>query len=168
MFRIRTLFLKAVLRQDIGWYDTHPTGSFASRMADDLSKLQDGIGEKIGMFIYFMTIFAASIVNAFVHGWELALVIMATMPVLVIAVSICARATAAFTEKEMNIYGKVIIIGTIIVSIIKAFIVVILAIIIDFFIILNVSIKAGAIAEEVLSAIRTVVAFGGETREIER
>ena len=28
--------------------------------------------------------------------------------------------------------------------------------------------KAGAIAEEVLSAIRTVVAFGGETREVER
>ena len=93
-------------------------------MADDLNKLQvkdyfwchtnyncvifqDGIGEKIGMFIYFMTIFAASIINAFAHGWELALVIMAAMPVLVIAVSICARATAAFTEKELNIYGKV-------------------------------------------------------------
>ena len=59
------------------------------------------------MFIYFMTIFAASIINAFAHGWELALVIMAAMPVLVIAVSICARATAAFTEKELNIYGKV-------------------------------------------------------------
>ena len=148
VFRIRTLFLRSVLRQDIGWYDTHPTGSFASRMADDLSKLQvtyfniffylcccfqDGIGEKIGMFIYFMTIFTASIINAFVHGWELALVIMAAMPVLIIAVSICARATAAFTEKELNIYGK-----------------------------------AGAIAEEVLSAIRTVIAFGGEDREIER
>ena len=98
-----------------------------------MNLLQDGIGEKIGMFIYFMTIFAASIINAFVHGWELALVIMAAMPVLVIAVSICARATAAFTEKELNIYGK-----------------------------------AGAIAEEVLSAIRTVIAFGGEEREINR
>ena len=28
--------------------------------------------------------------------------------------------------------------------------------------------KAGAIAEEVLSAIRTVIAFGGEEREIKR
>ena len=147
--------------------------------------LQDGIGEKIGMFIYFMTIFAASIVNAFVHGWELALVIMATMPVLVIAVSICARATAAFTEKEMNIYGKVIIvgtiiiistiniIGTIIISIINVYIFVILTIImvinhIPIIIVAMTIFKAGAIAEEVLSAIRTVVAFGGEAREIER
>ena len=40
VFRIRTMFLRSVLRQDIGWYDTTPTGSFASRMADDLTKLQ--------------------------------------------------------------------------------------------------------------------------------
>ena len=85
------------------------------------------------MFVYFMTIFVASIINAFVHGWELALVIMAAMPVLVIAVSIIASAASVLSEKEQNIYGK-----------------------------------AGAIAEEVLSAIRTVVAFGGEGREIER
>ena len=133
VFRIRTLFLKSVLRQDIGWYDTHQTGDFASRMADDLNKLQEGIGEKIGMFIFFMTIFSASLINAFIHGWELTLVIFSAMPVLIIAVSICARATAALTAKEQNIYGK-----------------------------------AGAIAEEVLSSIRTVIAFGGEEKEIER
>ena len=55
------------------------------------------------------------------------------MPILIIAVSICARATAALTAKEQNIYGK-----------------------------------AGAIAEEVLSSIRTVIAFGGEEKEIAR
>ena len=102
-------------------------------MADDLNKLQEGIGEKIGMFIFFMTIFSASLINAFIHGWELTLVIFSAMPVLIIAVSICARATAALTAKELNIYGK-----------------------------------AGAIAEEVLSSIRTVIAFGGEEKEIER
>ena len=47
----------------------------------DLNKLQEGIGEKIGMFLFFMTIFCASMVNAFYHGWELTLVILAAMPV---------------------------------------------------------------------------------------
>ena len=51
VFRIRNLFLKAVLRQDIGWYDVNQTGDFAARMSDDLTKLQEGIGEKIGMFM---------------------------------------------------------------------------------------------------------------------
>ena len=30
--RIRSAFLKGILKQDIGWYDTHETGDFASRM----------------------------------------------------------------------------------------------------------------------------------------
>ena len=34
VFRIRCLFLKAILRQDIGWYDTHETGDFASKMTE--------------------------------------------------------------------------------------------------------------------------------------
>ena len=31
--KIRGLFFKAILRQDIGWYDTHQTGDFAAKMA---------------------------------------------------------------------------------------------------------------------------------------
>lgn len=38
-----------MLRQDIGWYDVHQTGEFASRISEDLMKLQEGIGEKIGV-----------------------------------------------------------------------------------------------------------------------
>ena len=47
----------------------------------DLNKFQEGIGEKIGMCVFFMTIFSANIINAFYHGWQLTLVMMAPMPV---------------------------------------------------------------------------------------
>lgn len=133
VFKIRGLFLKAILRQDIGWYDTHQTGDFASRMTEDLNKVQEGIGEKIGMFIFFATIFIASLINAFVHGWELTLVILSVMPVLVIATAIIAGSQTYLTARELKAYGK-----------------------------------AGSVAEEVLSAVRTVVAFGGQTKEVER
>ena len=52
--------MQAVLRQDISWYDTTTTTDFASRMTDDLTKLEDGIGEKIGMLAYFLGIFLVS------------------------------------------------------------------------------------------------------------
>ena len=87
------------LRQNIGWYDVHQTGDFATRISDDLTKMQEGIGEKIGMFVFFMTIFSASLINAFIHGWELTLVIFSAMPILIIAVSICARAVSVFSAK---------------------------------------------------------------------
>ena len=32
--RIRTEFLKAVLRQDVGWYDTNTSTDFASKMTE--------------------------------------------------------------------------------------------------------------------------------------
>ena len=133
VLRIRKIFLKSILRQEIGWYDVTQTGDFASRISDDLAKIQEGIGEKIGMFLFFGTVFSASLVNAFIHGWELTLVIFSAMPVLILSVGICARAVSIFSAKEQLLYGK-----------------------------------AGAIAEEVLSSIRTVIAFGGEEREIER
>ena len=59
-----------------------------------------------GMFIFFMTIFSASLINAFIHGWELTLVIFSAMPILIIAVSIISRATAGLTAKEQNVYGR--------------------------------------------------------------
>eukprot|EP00095_Tigriopus_kingsejongensis_P002534 snap_masked-scaffold344_size201325-processed-gene-0.9 protein:Tk02534 transcript:snap_masked-scaffold344_size201325-processed-gene-0.9-mRNA-1 annotation:"P-glycoprotein" len=133
VYRIRGLFLKSVLRQDIGWYDTNQTGDFASRMTEDLNKVQEGMGEKIGMFIFFATIFVASLINAFVHGWELTLVIFSVMPVLVISTAIIAGSQTYLTARELKAYGK-----------------------------------AGSVAEEVLSSVRTVVAFGGQSKEVGR
>jgi len=47
----------------------------------DLIKMQEGIGEKIGMFIFFFTTFLASVILAFVKGWELTLVMLTSVPV---------------------------------------------------------------------------------------
>ena len=60
ILRIRKQFFAAVLKQDIGWYDTTTTAEFASRMTEDLNKMQDGMGEKIGMLIRFITTGLAS------------------------------------------------------------------------------------------------------------
>ena len=40
VLRIRKEFFKAVLRQDLAWYDTTTTSEFATRMTEDLNKLQ--------------------------------------------------------------------------------------------------------------------------------
>ena len=40
VLRIRKEFFKAVLRQDLAWYDTTTTSEFATRMTEDLNKMQ--------------------------------------------------------------------------------------------------------------------------------
>ncbi|KAF5286694.1 hypothetical protein FQA39_LY16177 [Lamprigera yunnana] len=130
---IRKLYLTSTLNQDVGWYDLQRTGDFASRMSEDISKLEDGMGEKVSMFLHFQVTFVASLILALVKGWELALICLTSLPITMISIGIVAFLTGKLAVKELNAYGA-----------------------------------AGAIAEEVLTSIRTVVAFGGENKEIDR
>ncbi|KAJ8919087.1 hypothetical protein NQ315_012072 [Exocentrus adspersus] len=133
IFRVRSEYLRKVLNQDVAWYDLHQTGDFASRMSEDISKFEDGIGEKVPMFLNFQVVFVASLVVAFIHGWELALICLSSLPASMLALGVIAGLTAKLAKKELDAYSA-----------------------------------AGSVAEEVLSNIRTVVAFGGQKKEIER
>ncbi|XP_014474963.1 PREDICTED: multidrug resistance protein homolog 49 isoform X2 [Dinoponera quadriceps] len=131
--RVRKMFLRAVLRQDMTWYDTNTSTNFASRITEDLDKMKDGMGEKLGIFINLVSSFTASIVISFVYGWKLTLVVLSCAPTIVIATAVVAKVQSSLSALELAAYGQ-----------------------------------AGSVAEEVLGAIRTVVAFNGEQKEVER
>ncbi|KAM9200102.1 ATP-dependent translocase ABCB1-like [Mergus octosetaceus] len=131
--RIRHEFFHAVMRQEIGWFDVNDVGELNSRIVDDISKINEGIGEKIGMFFQSVATFFTGFIVGFTKGWKLTLVILAFSPVLGFSSAIWAKIISAFTNKELTAYAK-----------------------------------AGAVAEEVLAAIQTVVAFGGQKKETER
>ncbi|XP_054264995.1 multidrug resistance protein homolog 49-like isoform X1 [Macrosteles quadrilineatus] len=131
--RMRRHFLRAVLYQDISWHDTQNTGAFAAQLTDSLDKLQEGVGEKVGMFVYLVTTFVVSVIVAMFYGWKLALVMTAICPVFILVTVLVARVQTRLSAKEGESYGD-----------------------------------AGAVVEEVLSNIRTVAAFGGEHKEVDR
>ncbi|XP_076869034.1 ATP-dependent translocase ABCB1 isoform X2 [Brachyhypopomus gauderio] len=131
--RLRKLFFHSIVKQDIGWFDVNETGQLNTRLADDIYKINEGIGDKMGMLIQSLTTFFAGFVVGFIKGWKLTLVILAISPLLGISAAIIAKVMTTFTSREQTAYAK-----------------------------------AGAVAEEVLSAIRTVFAFGGQQKEIKR
>jgi len=54
--------------------------------------MQDGIGEKMGIFVYFTTTFVAAIIISFFNGWKLTLVVvLSCAPVIIVAQSIVAK-----------------------------------------------------------------------------
>ena len=81
---IRTKFLEAVLRQDIAWYDTNTTSDFASKMTEDLNKIQDGIGEKMGMLVRFIVTFLGSLIYPYTQNWLVSLVISSVLPLMIL------------------------------------------------------------------------------------
>nr|QOE83899.1 ATP binding cassette transporter subtype B2 [Diabrotica virgifera] len=133
IFQIRSDYLKSILNQDISWYDQNQTGDFASRMSDDLSKFEDGIGEKVPMFIHFQVLFVAAVGTALAKGWELALISLVAIPASLVSFGVINLLTTKLAKNEMEAYAA-----------------------------------SGSIAEEVFSLIRTVTAFGGQQKEIDR
>uniref|UniRef100_A0A8C4VBV9 Phosphatidylcholine translocator ABCB4 n=1 Tax=Falco tinnunculus TaxID=100819 RepID=A0A8C4VBV9_FALTI len=131
--KIRKIFFHAIMRQEIGWFDVNDVGELNTRLLDDVSKINEGIGDKIGLLVQAITTFVTGFIVGLIRGWKLTLVILAVSPVLGLSAAIWAKVLSAFTDKEQAAYAK-----------------------------------AGAVAEEVLAAVRTVIAFGGQAKEIKR
>ncbi|XP_055920973.1 ATP-dependent translocase ABCB1 [Eupeodes corollae] len=106
IYTIRGKFFKAILHQDMSWYDFHQSGEVASRMNEDLTKMEDGLGEKVVIFTNFIVAFISSLVLAFVKGWQLALVCLTSLPVTLISLSVVGVITGKLSKKELNVYAK--------------------------------------------------------------
>ncbi|TRY58771.1 hypothetical protein DNTS_034608 [Danionella cerebrum] len=131
--RIREKYFHAILHQQMSWFDTHPIGELNIRLTDDINTINDGLGDKICVFVQFFCTFIAGFVIGFVYGWKLTLVILAVSPLLAGSAAVWSKVLASLTSKELSSYAK-----------------------------------AGAVAEEILVAIRTVVAFNGQSKAVEK
>ncbi|XP_051171698.1 ATP-dependent translocase ABCB1 [Leptopilina boulardi] len=104
-FRVRTTYLRSILHQDISWYDVMQSGDVSSRLTEDIIKFEDGIGEKVVMFLHNVFAFLGCVGLAFYNGWELTLVCVVAFPIMVLILIGIAKATARMTRKEVEIYA---------------------------------------------------------------
>ncbi|KAJ8025239.1 Multidrug resistance protein 1A [Holothuria leucospilota] len=131
---IRVRFFRAILSQDITWFDERKGGELTTRISDDINKIRTGTGDKLGLAVQSMSTAIAGVIIGFSRSWRLALVVVAVSMGLVLPVfAISAVLVKKYTQGALDAYAK-----------------------------------AGAVAEEVLSSIRTVTAFGGEAKELDR
>ncbi|CAF4804378.1 unnamed protein product, partial [Rotaria sp. Silwood1] len=131
--RLRETLFRSILNKEIAYFDTHKTGQLSTRLTEDVSKVHDGIGDKVGSALQFIAAFFAGLILGLIRGWKLTLVILSVSPLLFGSAYIFTRITATMTSQELKAYAK-----------------------------------AGAIAEEVFSSIRTVFAYNGATYELKR
>ncbi|XP_048881335.1 ATP-dependent translocase ABCB1 isoform X26 [Brienomyrus brachyistius] len=131
--RIRERYFHSVIHQQMGWFDTHQIGVLITRLTDDINTINDGLGDKICLFVQLFCTFIAGLIIGFVNGWKLTLVILAVSPLLAGSAAVWSTIIATLTSKELSAYAK-----------------------------------AGAVAEEILVAIRTVVAFNGQKKAVEK
>ncbi|KAJ2964662.1 hypothetical protein NQZ79_g546 [Umbelopsis isabellina] len=103
--RIRQMYVHSILRQDMGWFDMAEEGSLTTRLASDTNMIQDGISDKFGLFVQCLAQFLCGIVIAFVKGWNLAVVILATLPLMMICGGLMGKFISKYSIKAQNAYA---------------------------------------------------------------
>lgn len=131
--KMRVLYFDAVLHQDISWFDSQQVAQLPIQIGDDIEQVGEALGSKLGSGFQAVFGLISGYVAAFVLGYQVALVMCATIPLLMLAGLARGRAVKSKLNETQSWYAK-----------------------------------AGAVVEECLYAIRTVVSFGGEHREIEK
>ncbi|KAM7487975.1 hypothetical protein LguiB_025459 [Lonicera macranthoides] len=109
--QIRSLYLKAILRQDVGFFDKEiSTGEIVERMSVDAVIIQNAMGEKAGRFIQVAAGFFGGFVIAYMKGWLLTLVLMSSTPALAISSGAMTILMAKFISRGQTAYSAAAIV----------------------------------------------------------
>ncbi|KAJ8647030.1 hypothetical protein MRB53_000053 [Persea americana] len=104
---LRKKYLEAVLKQDVGFFDTDArTGDIVFSVSTDTLLVQDAISEKVGNFIHYLSTFLAGLVVGFVSAWRLALLSVAVIPGIAFAGGLYAYTLTGLTSKTRESYAN--------------------------------------------------------------
>jgi ATP-binding cassette subfamily B (MDR/TAP) protein 1 len=94
--RVRERYLKAVLRQDVAFFDNVGPGEIATRIQTDTHLVQQGISEKVALTVSFISAFFTGFILAYIRSWRLALAMSSILP--------CIGITGAVMNKFVSRY----------------------------------------------------------------
>ncbi|WFD36566.1 hypothetical protein MCUN1_003449 [Malassezia cuniculi] len=96
--RLRQGYVRALLRQDMSFFDAMAPGEIATRLSENLVTVQNGTSEKVGILIAAISYFVTSYIVAFVLLPVLAAQLISLIPAFLLASLVGAYFVSRFTE----------------------------------------------------------------------
>ncbi|XP_025960915.1 ATP-binding cassette sub-family B member 5 [Dromaius novaehollandiae] len=102
--RLRSLCFRALLQQEMGWYDDqkNAVGVLLTRLATDASQVKGATGARLGLMTMTVCTLLTAIIIAFVYGWRLTLLILACIPFVIAANAISVRSMSGHAAKDQK------------------------------------------------------------------
>ncbi|NXH19197.1 MDR1 protein, partial [Bucco capensis] len=102
--RLRSLSFRALLQQEIGWYDDqkNAVGVLLTRLATDASQVKGATGSRLGLMTMTVFTLLTAIIIAFVYGWQLTLLILACIPFVIAANAASVSSVSGHASKDQK------------------------------------------------------------------
>ena len=107
MLKYKMAFLKAVLRQDVAWYDSSSPEELTTKFETSMVKVQKGLSAPAFMFFEGMGYGLGSLIMAFVYEPVVSGITLAAVPLLIIPASLMMYLMEHGAKIVNKAYGKV-------------------------------------------------------------
>lgn len=77
--KVREEYLRALLKQNIGFFDSFGAGKMTSHITADMNAIQDAISEKVGITLTTLATFVGAFIVGFIQYWALALILSSSI-----------------------------------------------------------------------------------------
>ncbi|KAF8526964.1 P-loop containing nucleoside triphosphate hydrolase protein [Hysterangium stoloniferum] len=105
--RIREKYLRAILRQDIAFFDNVGAGEVATRIQTDTHLFQQGTSEKVPLTISAIGAFVCGFVIGYMTSWRLALALTAVVPCIVISGGAMGKFMGTYVQTAIAESGSI-------------------------------------------------------------
>ncbi|KAK6145325.1 hypothetical protein DH2020_022145 [Rehmannia glutinosa] len=104
---IRSRYVEVLLNQDMSFFDTYGNnGDIVSQVLSDVLLIQSALSEKVGNYIHNMATFFSGLVIGFVNCWQIALITLASGPLIVAAGGISNIFLHRLAENIQDAYAE--------------------------------------------------------------
>ncbi|KDQ06807.1 hypothetical protein BOTBODRAFT_181275 [Botryobasidium botryosum FD-172 SS1] len=100
--RVREEYLRAILRQDISYFDSVGTGEVTSRIQTDTHLIQQGVSEKVALAVSYLGSFFAGFILAYVRSWKLSLALTSILPCITISGAVMNGFVAFYMQLSLK------------------------------------------------------------------